>query len=224
MSIDNFQFKSGDKPEGGEDQAEQETHLSKLDSINPTGDPVADFRTFDEITNNGRLSESTTNPQMALRRMVVARQDAQEELKDQGDDASYLQLMGKTAETLTRLLEAYGVTAQSHDEFDDQWERREGSDSMMAKHGLETFKPTGNVAEDLAVFIAITRNFEAAQELAQNITPEGVIKNVRLRNEEIIQRGVQPQFVAAARFGVEVLAPLEIEVLDRIIAQSQAIG
>lgn len=117
---------------GSESQDEQkerfERMTSELDLMQPTENPIADLRNYDQIAYTGELQAIVTDPEHALKLLVLLRQTARDSLsKAIAHDDNYvpfLNLLKKEDEVLSRILDHYGIAAQNVNEFERQHERK----------------------------------------------------------------------------------------------------
>ena len=97
--------------EEAELEVELRTQVALIDSIQPTGDPIADARKYDEVTNNGRLKHQLDSREAALRHLVEERQDYLTAAPlDPDTEPVPAQICAKNLEAASRLLDYYGIS------------------------------------------------------------------------------------------------------------------
>lgn len=91
--------------------AEQLRLLDAVDALQPTGDPVADGKAFDEVTNQGRLESLYDSPERSLELLRNRRDQRRAMLADNGSSEKTFKdaILAKDLEALERILSYYGA-------------------------------------------------------------------------------------------------------------------
>jgi len=203
---------------------EEQELLNALDEIHPSGIPEVDGRLLDEITNRGRLARLHSDPSSSLRLFVSFRHDYRKwiatDKNSSGDSLSEFEkeYFSKQISVLSSLLEAYNISAQSIQEYDDTVVRTEGSESTMRRHALELFTPSGIQRNDMIMFLCLTRDSSSVKRLLEGADPKVLVEEARAFRELCLAQGIQPQYSAEARYWLKELIPLELTVLEKIKA------
>jgi len=193
---------------------EQQSTLLSLDSFEISGDPIADMKSFDLITNQGHLIHRYDTPERALR-FLISRSEILSEDPPSTTFGGVFRQHQKMV--LHRLLNHYQLQGFSIDEYDDRQEQIEGSYSMTQKHGVEFFKPSGTLRNDLLVFAAITKNRLLSRQLAEGHDPLEVAKEQRTWLASMLRSGVTEGHTPETRFWLTNTAPLELALLDQLL-------
>lgn len=195
---------------------EEQKEILELESLQPTGDAIADAARFMQIIYTDH-KESPLDLHDSLRGLVVERHFLQTEYPDL---PAY-----RTAalNALGRILEHYNITARDHHEFDDYWVRQEGQPLATMREELEQFAPRGNLMEDLIQFLKITSAYHSGSN-PQSInsleggtfTPHFELLSFINFVDAMKRQGPNARAVAEERYLYSDLIPLEEEGLDKI--------
>lgn len=102
--------------------AEYQAKVDEVRALSPTGDPVADVRSYDRIANQGGLESLLTSKGSSLRCLVSMRHGQRQRLTESSDVNPYrIPLLEAQIEVATRILDYYGIHADDHHEFDQRY-------------------------------------------------------------------------------------------------------
>jgi hypothetical protein len=115
MSIEGwFQPKRPKQNEVEEPYEQPNEILAELDQLMPSGDPVLDATRYDQMTNQGLMHFENNSQSTVLIHLVSMRESYRNRLASAPEGRiNYRELMSKSIETVTRILDFYGVKEQT---------------------------------------------------------------------------------------------------------------
>jgi hypothetical protein len=201
----------------------QKTDLAAINSIQPTGDLVADVRQLDEENEWEKRARSSSSEN--LKWLVVHRYIYGKEIESARYSNDEKELFQAKIAAATRILEHYGVTAQTGKEFDNVEMHKPDHPLMVKLAKLEAFEPTGDIRKDALAYFEIKDGPHGrSSEVIQSGEREArdILLMVLNDFEQGIQRGPADNDIQENRIKILELFPKHRDVIVTILAKADS--